>query len=110
MATNTVEDFLIELDINEDIPIEIESYSGYDDFESTEVEFPDDLLLEEFDDETLKLLDSAISEIPSPLAFAPVTTSTFNTTPGSSNETEDVVQTSLKCTKRNKIYKKEKNS
>ena len=56
-------DFLRDLDIDEDIPIEIEKL---DDYESTEVIFVDDFSLDMLDEATIKLLDmNIVSRIPS---------------------------------------------
>lgn len=91
---------LDDLDIDEDIPIEIEN--EFNDYESTEVEFPDDLLLENLDEETLKLLDSEVL-VQIPTAERIVDEQPVPEQPQQQNPTN-----LLKCCKCSKIYKKKK--
>ena len=77
----------MELDIDEDILIEV--VRDEDDFESTEVLIPDDLDVNSFDEETLKLLDSTpviLLEIPPGPAEAENDNETASSTPVTSIE------------------------
>ena len=58
---SVVENFFIDLDINEEIPIELDGILEKNDFESFEVEVPDDLNLHMLDDKTLEILDGSCS-------------------------------------------------
>ena len=106
-----LEDLLLELDIDEDLPIEI--VRDHDDFESTEVLFSDDLDLDSLDEATLKLLDGGLPvlEIPTPPTNVADDDSAIEATTSSKNTegtASDNGQKIMKCPYCSKPYKRKK--